>query len=116
MVASSENGFDGCHPEHALPCYETNLACESEITKLNNGNQIVIRSNNIPGLSKFLLFFLFIRITSDHNSWALTGRTSTIEENSNIFRMALVPTLAAETTTAPQGIKYSPNTLHGYRQ
>ena len=39
----------------------------------------------------------------DHNSWALTGRESTIEESTNVFRMALVPTLAAETVSAPQG-------------
>ena len=64
---SGENNWDGCHTDHALPCYKNEMACSVSLTALGGGKRFQLDSNGIP----------------DHNSWALTGRTSVISEDSS---------------------------------
>ena len=99
VKANANNGYVGCHPDHDLPCYRTELPCSvtlSDSTMASGIPRILIRSTGIP----------------DHNSHALTGQVSNIGEQNHIFRIPQVPQLLAlsEATSANQGpIGYAVN-------
>ena len=99
VYASEDNGWRGCHAEQDLPCYETELACSVSLSDTGANSdipRIIFRSNGIP----------------DHNSWAMAGRASTIEEQNNVFRVPKVPVLLDVDSNTPAGqgaIAYASN-------
>ena len=53
------------------------MACSVSLTALGGGKRFQLDSNGIP----------------DHNSWALTGRTSVISEDSSNLTLNVTPNL-----------------------
>ena len=76
-VASSDNGFNGCHPSQAMPCVKEELpACSVSIDSFDESTLLIVTAG-VP----------------DHNAWTLENNAAIEGGDSQEFRVPSVPVL-----------------------